>query len=94
MGQTVYEGADKMPYPLITALIFALVAILHGWRIFKGWDRADWTPFRVHDCFVGRPYRGCAARGLGLFAEHLARAATSPLGSQVNAVRPIFALGH
>ena len=30
MGQTCYEGADKMPYPLITALIFALVAILHG----------------------------------------------------------------
>ena len=28
---------DKMPYALITALIFALVAILHGWRIFKGW---------------------------------------------------------
>jgi len=26
-----------MPYPSITALIFALVAILHGWRIFKGW---------------------------------------------------------
>ncbi len=26
-----------MPYALITALIFALVAILHGWRIFKEW---------------------------------------------------------
>jgi hypothetical protein len=26
-----------MPYALITALIFALVAILHGWWIFKGW---------------------------------------------------------
>jgi hypothetical protein len=26
-----------MPYALITALIFAIVAILHGWRIFKGW---------------------------------------------------------
>jgi hypothetical protein len=26
-----------MPYALITALIFALVAILHDWRIFKGW---------------------------------------------------------
>jgi hypothetical protein len=26
-----------MPYTLITALIFALVAILHVWRIFKGW---------------------------------------------------------
>ena len=26
-----------MPYALITALIFALVAILHGWRIFQGW---------------------------------------------------------
>jgi hypothetical protein len=26
-----------MPYALITALIFALVAIAHGWRIFKGW---------------------------------------------------------
>ena len=26
-----------MPYALITALIFALVAILHGLRIFKGW---------------------------------------------------------
>ena len=33
---TSYEE-DKMPYALITALIFALVAILHGWRIFKGW---------------------------------------------------------
>jgi hypothetical protein len=27
-----------MPYAIITALIFALVAILHGWRIFKGWN--------------------------------------------------------
>jgi hypothetical protein len=27
-----------MPYALITALIFGLVAILHGWRIFKGWS--------------------------------------------------------
>ena len=26
-----------MSYALITALIFALVAIVHGWRIFKGW---------------------------------------------------------
>jgi len=26
-----------MPYASITALIFTLVAILHGWRIFKGW---------------------------------------------------------
>jgi uncharacterized membrane protein YecN with MAPEG domain len=26
-----------MPYALITALIFTLVAILHGWGIFKGW---------------------------------------------------------
>jgi uncharacterized membrane protein YecN with MAPEG domain len=26
-----------MPYALITALIFALVAILHSWKIFKGW---------------------------------------------------------
>jgi hypothetical protein len=26
-----------MPYALITALILAIVAILHGWRIFKGW---------------------------------------------------------
>ena len=26
-----------MPYALITALIFTLVAILHGWRISKGW---------------------------------------------------------
>ena len=26
-----------MPYALVTALIFALVAILHGWRIFQGW---------------------------------------------------------
>jgi hypothetical protein len=26
-----------MSYALISALIFALVATLHGWRIFKGW---------------------------------------------------------
>ena len=26
-----------MSYALITALIFSLVAIVHGWRIFKGW---------------------------------------------------------
>ena len=26
-----------MPYALITALIFSLVAILHALRIFKGW---------------------------------------------------------
>ena len=26
-----------MSYALITALIFAWVAIVHGWRIFKGW---------------------------------------------------------
>ena len=39
-------------------------------------DRADWTPFRVHDCFVGRPCRCWSARDLGLFAERLAQAAT------------------
>ena len=27
-----------MPYASITALIFVLVATLHGWRIFRGWD--------------------------------------------------------
>ncbi len=26
-----------MSYELITALIFAIVAILHGWRIYKNW---------------------------------------------------------
>ena len=26
-----------MSYALITAFIFAWVAIVHGWRIFKGW---------------------------------------------------------
>jgi hypothetical protein len=26
-----------MPYALITALIFAVVAIQHGWRLFNGW---------------------------------------------------------
>jgi hypothetical protein len=26
-----------MSYAIITALIFAIVAILHGWRIHKGW---------------------------------------------------------
>ena len=26
-----------MSYALITALIFAWVAIVHGWMIFKGW---------------------------------------------------------
>jgi len=26
-----------MSYALNTALIFAWVAIVHGWRIFKGW---------------------------------------------------------
>jgi len=26
-----------MPYAVITALIFALAAILHGWRIYKRW---------------------------------------------------------
>ena len=28
---------DKMSYALIAAFIFALVATLHAWRIFKGW---------------------------------------------------------
>ncbi|MGE5773434.1 MAG: hypothetical protein ACM3Z4_15650, partial [Hyphomicrobiales bacterium] len=27
----------KMAYAVITALIFALVAIMHGWRIYEGW---------------------------------------------------------
>ena len=36
-------------------------------------DRADWTSFHFHDCFVGRPCHCCAARDLGLFAERLAR---------------------
>jgi len=26
-----------MAYALITALIFAIFVILHGWRIYKGW---------------------------------------------------------
>jgi len=26
-----------MSYAVVTALIFAWVAIVHGWRIFKGW---------------------------------------------------------
>ena len=26
-----------MSYAIITALIFAVVAILHGWRIYNGW---------------------------------------------------------
>jgi uncharacterized membrane protein YecN with MAPEG domain len=26
-----------MAYAMITALIFALVAIMHGWRIYEGW---------------------------------------------------------
>ena len=26
-----------MPYALITALIFTLVALVHGWRISNGW---------------------------------------------------------
>ncbi|MGE5162477.1 MAG: hypothetical protein ACM3IH_00425 [Sphingobacteriales bacterium] len=26
-----------MAYAVITALIFALVAIMHGWRIYEGW---------------------------------------------------------
>jgi len=26
-----------MSYALITALIFAIFAVLHGWRIYKGW---------------------------------------------------------
>ena len=30
-------GEIKMAYAVITALIFALVAIMHGWRIYEGW---------------------------------------------------------
>ena len=30
---SVHTGTN-MPYALITALVFALVAIMHGWRIF------------------------------------------------------------
>ena len=26
-----------MSYALITALIFTIVAIMHGWRIYEGW---------------------------------------------------------
>ena len=26
-----------MSYVAVTAVLFAFVAILHGWRIFKGW---------------------------------------------------------
>jgi hypothetical protein len=70
-----------MPYALITALIFALVAIAHGWRIFKGWTVQIGPTFRLHDCFVGRPCRCCAARDLGVFAERLARVAPSALKS-------------
>ena len=27
----------KMSYAVVTALIFAFVAIMHGWRIYKQW---------------------------------------------------------
>ena len=68
-----------MPYALITALIFALVAIMHGWRIFKGWTVQ--IGLRFHDCFVGRSCHCCAARDLGLFAERLARPLDVRFGS-------------
>jgi len=31
------EAQKAYPYAVITALIFALVAIMHGWRIYEGW---------------------------------------------------------
>ena len=64
-----------MPYALITALILAIVAILHGWRIFKGWT-VQIGPHSISLAVCGWPCRCCAARDLGLFAEHLGRAAT------------------
>jgi len=27
----------KMSYAVVTAVIFAFVAIMHGWRIYKQW---------------------------------------------------------
>jgi len=43
MTQLSYDGASiscegtTLSYALITALIFAIAAILHGWRIYKRW---------------------------------------------------------
>ena len=33
----LYGEGTKMSYALITALIFTLVAIVHGWRIYNRW---------------------------------------------------------
>ena len=30
-------GGTRMSYAVVTALLFAFVAIMHGWRIYKQW---------------------------------------------------------
>jgi hypothetical protein len=74
----LYGEGTKMSYALITALIFTLVAIVHGWM-----GGADWPPLYFHQCLVGWPCRCCPASDLGLLAERLATASTAqPCGDR------------
>jgi hypothetical protein len=55
-----------MSYAIITALIFVLVALVHGYRIYEEWPVQIGPPLHFHDCIVGRPGRFCAVSDLGL----------------------------
>ena len=60
-----------MSYALITSLIFAIVAIMHGWRIYNRWAVQTGAPLHFHECVVGWPCRSCAAGDLGFLADPL-----------------------
>jgi hypothetical protein len=53
-----------MSYAIITALIFVLVALVHGYRIYEEWP-GQIGPHSI-SMTVGRPGRFCAVSDLGL----------------------------
>jgi hypothetical protein len=57
-----------MSYIVLTAVLFAFVAIMHGWRIYKDWEVRIGPPLCINDRFMDRTCRRCPTGGLGLLA--------------------------
>jgi hypothetical protein len=55
-------------YAAVSALIFAVVAIMHVVRLVNRWSVGIGPYQRLHECIVGWPCRCGPARNLGLHA--------------------------
>jgi hypothetical protein len=62
-----------MSYIVLTAVLFAFIAILRGWRIYKDWEVRIGPHFISMNRFMDRPRRCCPAGGLGFFAIPIER---------------------